>query len=451
MSNIKVFHKSVQGTSHIASGKPCQDYSVSLDRDGIQVAVVCDGHGGNTYVRSDIGAKIAAELTKEILFNFGRCTPDSTFVGRSFSITAKPKHNPFVDTNGTILRFDDLDETQKQYAKQAQAYLEAESNCIEQQKVINELIDQIYTSWLSAIEKDRSGNQFNKKELKALAGQDIAKAYGCTLLAFLKTEKYWIAFQIGDGSIYCCDQKMSWEKPVPDDCSCFLNYTTSLCDLNPLTEFRYAFSGVGDIPLAVILCSDGVDGSLHTKESIQDFYDQIIGLHLDGDDVDKELTDYLPTLSANGNKDDVSLAGIVDLTDYNMSNLKKAIDIKKKERRIRNEYRSRKYEIDAIYAKIETLGIKLERLENARFMKRGELDELRKSIKTKEKEVADLDGSVDAIKKEIEELGASLEAKRTDFERWKFTTKNEMAELEIKQNETEENGSGEKPTDYTSW
>lgn len=450
MSDVKVFNKSVQGASHIASGKPCQDYSISYNKNGIQVAVVCDGHGGSTYVRSDIGARIAAELTKEILFNFGRCTSDSVFVGQSFSITAKPKHNPFTDADGNKLRFNDLGESQRQYAKQAQVYLEAESNCMEQQKVINELIAQIYAGWLSEIEKDSSRNHFNKKELEALAGQNITKAYGCTLLAFLKTDKYWLAFQIGDGSIYCCDKKMSWRKPVPDDCSCFLNYTTSLCDSNPLTEFRYAFSGVGDTPLAVILCSDGVDGSLHTKESLQDFYDQIIGLHLDGDDVDKELTDYLPILSEKGNKDDISLAGIVDLTDSNLPDLKKAIDIKNKERSISNEYRSRKFEIEAIDAKIETLKIKLERQKDTRSMKQSELDKLRNDIKAKEKDVVALDTSIDSTKKEIEDLRASSRVKKTDFDKWKFTAKNEMAEL-IKQNETKEKESGEKPIDYTSW
>ena len=53
---------SCQGESHIAAGKVCQDYSLSAiseDNDGI--AIVCDGHGGRRYFRSDVGAKIAAE------------------------------------------------------------------------------------------------------------------------------------------------------------------------------------------------------------------------------------------------------------------------------------------------------------------------------------------------------------------------------------------------------
>lgn len=451
MSATKVFHKSVIGASHIASGKPCQDYSTSLNENGIQLAIVCDGHGGSTYVRSDRGARIAAEIAKDLLMNFGRCTSGSIFSGKTFSITAKPKRNPFVDPDGKKMRFEDLDDTQKQYAKQAKAYLEAEPQCQEQQKVISELIDRIYTGWLNEIENDSRENPFTRKEEKALNGELLSKAYGCTLLAFLRTESYWLALQIGDGSIHCCDRKLSWKKPVPDDCNCFLNYTTSLCDSNPLTEFRYAFSGAGDFPLAAILCSDGVDGSLRTKESLQNFYDQIIGLHIDGDNVEKELTDYLPTLSKDGNRDDISLAGVVDLTNSDIDALKAAMDFKKKERSISNEYRSRKAEIDSMSAKMESLQIKLEHQKDARFMKQSELDELRSDIKNKEKDLAKVEEKIITVKEDIKSLKATLEKKTDEFEKWKFTIKNEMAELEVSQNEEENAESGEIPPDFTNW
>ena len=451
MSGAKVFHKSVIGAGHIASGKPCQDYSASLDENGIQLAIVCDGHGGATYVRSDRGARIAVEVAKDLLANFGRCTSNSIFSGKTFSITAKPKRNPFVDADGKKLRYEDLDDTQKQYARQAKAYLEAEPKCQEQQKAISELIDCLYSGWLSEIEKDSIEEPFTRKEEKALNGEPLPKAYGCTLLAFLRTEYYWLALQIGDGSIYCCDKNMSWKKPVPDDCNCFLNYTTSLCDSNPLTEFRYAFNGNGDFPLAAILCSDGVDGSLRTDESLQDFYDQIIGLHIDGDDVDKELTDYLPTLSKNGNKDDISLAGVVDLTNLDIDALKIAMNLKGKKRSISNECRTRKAEIDSIARKIESLEIKFEHQKEARFIKQSELDELRRDIRIKEKDLADVEEKVTAAKNEIKSLKSVLEKKNAEFDNWKFTIKNEMAELEESQNENGKTVAGEKMSDLTNW
>lgn len=316
MSDSKVFNKSVIGSKHIASGKPCQDHSISLEKDGIQIVVVCDGHGGNSYFRSDRGAKFAAEITVDCLMNFVRCFTQSPFDGISFSITAKPQHNPFVDVDGNRIRFENLDETQKQFAKQAQSYIESKDKYIDQQKIVSELINKIFETWQRRIEEDVRTDPFYKEDRKALKDYDIYKAYGCTLLAFVKTPKYWLAIQIGDGCIYCCNKKLLWEKPVPNDCNCFLNLTTSLCDTNALFEFRYAFNGKGEMPMAVILCSDGLDGSLRTQDNLQDFYEQIIGLYIDGDNVENELNEYLPKLSENGNHDDISIAGIVDLDMY---------------------------------------------------------------------------------------------------------------------------------------
>ena len=57
---------SCQGESHIITGKVCQDYSYSnVYENGNATAIVCDGHGGKRYFRSDIGAKIAVEVTEQ--------------------------------------------------------------------------------------------------------------------------------------------------------------------------------------------------------------------------------------------------------------------------------------------------------------------------------------------------------------------------------------------------
>lgn len=134
MECIKVFNKSIQGANHIANGKPCQDYSISFSKNGVQILVVCDGHGSETYFRSDVGAKLAAEVTLDILKEFSYSVSANPFSECSFSITAKPHKNPFVDSEGNRLRYEDMTDSQKRYAKQAQAYTEASSKCIKEQK-----------------------------------------------------------------------------------------------------------------------------------------------------------------------------------------------------------------------------------------------------------------------------------------------------------------------------
>ena len=446
-----VFHKSVRGASHIASEKPCQDYSTSYDECGITIAVVCDGHGGNTYFRSDVGAKIAAEITLDQLRGFAQSIPSEMFLNKEFSITAKPKHNPFIDSDGKRVRFEDLNETQQRYALQAKAYIKSEELCKEQQVCVEELLNNIYTEWCHQIRTDEKAHPFNKREKEVLHGLGVEKAYGCTLMAFLKTKDYWLSFHIGDGTILSCDEQLSWEKIVPEDCTCFLNYTTSLCDNNPLPEFRYAFNGTGSFPIAVMLCSDGVDGSLRTIENLQDFYEQIIGLFLDGDNIENELGSYFPTLSETGNKDDISIAGYIDLESMDLGSLRRIIELKRKTREVQNEYRSRKSEISSISEKIDNLKIKYDRLKDLRFDKQTELEELKQGVERKEQELADINKSVSSIKDEIENLRMILNEKNKELEDWKFTIKNEMAETEAELKNTNNTDEATSSFDYINW
>lgn len=451
MLESKVFHKSIKGVSHITSGKPCQDCSEVFQDEDVKIVVVCDGHGGSTYFRSDIGAQIATGITIKTLKNFARCVPASTFKGISFSITAQPKRNPFIDADGNKLRFEELSDDQKKLALQAQNYLESVEKCPVQQQLIKDLLSQIYNEWMYDIKKDAQKHPFIRKEEKVLSGQGVEKAYGCTLLAFLQTQDYWLSFHIGDGRIMCCDKSLKWYNPVPDDCTCFLNYTTSLCDSNPLIEFRYAFNGIDDQPLAVMLCSDGLDGSLRTNENIEDFYEQIIGLCMDGDDVESELEGYLPSLSESGNKDDISIAGIVNLSPSDEFETRRTMEFRKRDRAIKNDYRIKKSEIESICSRLEVLKMKYERVKDTRFDKQTELDDLRQHIKVSEREVSELDKSVETLRNEIEELMSDLKKKQEEFEDWKFTIKNEMAELESSENRTDSGDIDNVNNNFTNW
>ena len=125
MSDIEVFHKSVIGAGHIAKKKPCQDYSICENSDGIQVMVVCDGHGGASYVRSHTGAKLAGINTRRILKTFATNNKTNIFDGVAMAVTAQPQRNPFIDIDGNKVKYEDLDETQQEVARQAQDYINA--------------------------------------------------------------------------------------------------------------------------------------------------------------------------------------------------------------------------------------------------------------------------------------------------------------------------------------
>lgn len=430
MGDICVFNKSIIGDSHKTTGKPCQDYSISLNENGVQILVVCDGHGGESYVRSDIGAKLAAEITAKTLMAFSHTIGENPFINSTFSITAKPQKNPFKDSEGKSLRFEDMNENQKRYAMQAKAYTEASGKYTDKQDIVNELLSEIYKLWLSEIKEDRNHNPFTSIELSKLNGKPTEKAYGCTLLAYMQTESYWLSFQIGDGIVLFCNNNLDWSTPIPDDCNCFLNYTTSLCDSHPLGEFRYAFSGDGISPFAVILCSDGVEGSLRTHANIQDFYEQIIEICADGEDVTEELNEYLPQLSERGNRDDMSISGVVYMNKTNKEDFSKRLDKKRKKRRILNEQNSRKAELSSISSRIDTLNVKLSKYVANKSTLNEALDNIKRCIKSKEREFTENEDMISKISAEINTLQEELQSKKKDFEEWNFTIKNELANIE---------------------
>ena len=61
------FHHTCIGSSHLASGKPCQDASFAGTIGDRHLAIVSDGHGGHPHPRSAVGAQFAVETAKEII------------------------------------------------------------------------------------------------------------------------------------------------------------------------------------------------------------------------------------------------------------------------------------------------------------------------------------------------------------------------------------------------
>lgn len=155
----------------------------------------------------------------------------------------------------------------------------------------------------------------------------IEKTYGCTLMCYVATKSYWFAFHIGDGKCIAYDIEGNWYEPIPWDDRCFLNKTTSLCDSIALDEFRYCYSGTGQLPIAIFLGSDGIDDSFGATENMVNFYIQVLKLLVDKSEETayKSLTETLPQLSKIGSKDDMSVSCVYD-EELVRSNIKHFID-----------------------------------------------------------------------------------------------------------------------------
>lgn len=294
---MKCFNFHCQGESHKAIDKVCQDYSYSnVDENGNAIAIVCDGHGGNRYFRSDVGAKLATEITERNVRAFLDGVGLSLFAGK-----------PYTPKSAIQTEIDEGD-----FEKENQL-----------EKAFRQLFASIISCWYGEIKEHADSHPLTEKEMNSVeqkyrdefdSGNAIEKTYGCTLMAYVCTPTYWFAFHLGDGKCISFDNEANWKEPIPWDDRCFLNKTTSLCDGDAINEFRYCYEGDGNFPVVTFLGSDGMDDSFGEEGNLVNFYIQVAkSIAIYGiESVEKEIVETLPQLSKIGSQDDMSIAFVYD-------------------------------------------------------------------------------------------------------------------------------------------
>ena len=275
------FHHTCIGSSHLASGRPCQDASYCETSDRMSIAIVSDGHGGVIHSRSDVGAQMALRAAQYVIDN-----------------------NPLTSWQDSFIRpalFDEIVRTWR------------------------DLVTEHY-NMIRALDETDNTPLFEDVTLEN--SQEINMLYGCTLMVACVHPNGWFAFQIGDGKCVtinriqtCLDssennstfnvQKMVAE-PIPTDERCFLHMTTSLCDPNAASEFRFCGGTTATTPVAIFLGSDGIDNSWGTEQALHNFYIEVLKHCTSAEDVTRDLAEALPQLSQAGSQDDMSVAAIVD-------------------------------------------------------------------------------------------------------------------------------------------
>lgn len=297
---IESYSFSCQGESHKADNKPCQDASFNaVYDDGLAIAIVCDGHGGERYFRSDVGSRMATEVICESVKTFVENVDKTIFIGQ-----------PFIAQEAIT-----SEEVIKKQTPIDKAFRQLFSSIIYQwnQKIAEHAANTVVSEW----EQEHVPQKY-LDELKT--SETFEKLYGCTLMVYVQTPDYWFAFHLGDGKCVSFHQEGDlWQMPIPWDERCFLNKTTSLCDSNAINEFRYCYEGDGKYPMAVFLGSDGMDDSFGEDPNLVNFYIQVVKMLVtEGREATvKSIESDLPQLSKIGSKDDMSVAFI-----YNIDELK---------------------------------------------------------------------------------------------------------------------------------
>lgn len=296
---VQSFHLSTQGASHIKKNKECQDASESYFDENCAIAIVCDGHGGDDYVRSANGSAFACAAAKNSILNFIEN----------------------VDK-------DDLTRHHNQ--------------------LIHNLNASIISAWNEAVYAHYAEHQFTEAEIavlserakrKYLQEKRIESAYGTTLIAVACTKDYWFGIHIGDGKCVAVNPEGKFVQPIPWDEKCFLNATTSICDTDALNRFRSFYSE--KLPVAVFVGSDGIDDCFSSEQQLNNLYKTVLYSFAtsDFDAAVDDLRDYLPRLSAKGSGDDVSVAAVLDLDKIGEIDVVKEFDKEKEKARVEESAR----------------------------------------------------------------------------------------------------------------
>ncbi|MDD6316549.1 MAG: protein phosphatase 2C domain-containing protein [Clostridia bacterium] len=267
------FAHTVIGHSHEKKGTVCQDASIYIQKAGYTLIAVSDGHGSGNFPRSDRGSRFACQAAASAADTFVR----------------------------------DFDP----------AMLEEEGR---HEAAVVQLCKNILLQWNAAVEADWKAEPITEEEAAQadekyraayLNGERCTHAYGTTLLAVLMTPKYILAIRNGDGQCVTIDRTGGFDTPIPWNDKCRANMVTSLCDYNAIQEFRVWFSK--DLPAAVFIGTDGIDNSYPRQADLFGLYCNICtealrnGLETAG----RDAAEFLPKLTQQGSRDDVSMAGIL--------------------------------------------------------------------------------------------------------------------------------------------
>lgn len=275
----------VQGASHIKAGTPREDYGICDSRDGMFVFVTADGHGDSNCPRSSYGAKTVCRIASKNLLDFGSSIQKAGW-----------EHKMFPQN----------------------AYDQVELN-----KLIHQLIVSIVAEWTEAVNDDINQNPLTKEEkdncIKYLdryeRGERLEHIYGTTMIAGLSTNKYLLLLQQGDGRCVIFDHNGIASQPIPWDNRCFLNITTSMCDLDVIDSMRYSIVDQRqDSAAAVMACSDGIEDTFYSMEQMYVYLRSLLVYAVDNGvpALEKHLNETLPDFSARGSQDDCTITGIID-------------------------------------------------------------------------------------------------------------------------------------------
>lgn len=275
------------GYSHVKSNMECEDYAASFsDPQGrYYIGVSCDGHSDKNCFRSATGARFGCESAIEVLQRF---------------------FEAYLNQEGTKVpakQFEDRIKRSIKVCWDRKVYADIEKNPVTEKELaeLNEQVQKLYAS-----------------------GKSVSSIYGTTLLAVAICEEFFLALQIGDGTMLCVDQEGKYDTPLPEDPKSASGEPSSLCDDEDLFTRDKAFRScvLDRIPQIVLVTSDGMGDSMDSlifKELIRELFTKIETMESPGQEsqcMNENQLQYIRSCLAywagkgNGREDDCSMAAV---------------------------------------------------------------------------------------------------------------------------------------------
>lgn len=281
MAEYISYNCTVIGQRYLDKEKPCEDSSISFNSDDIHIAIVADGHGDPSCLRSNVGSKIACEVALESMKEFAlalkeREKEESLFTPKS---AEKLASNLFISI---LARWNE------------------------------KVLDDLNNNPPSDEEYDSAGE---KNAAIYRSGKSLTHIYGTTLIAMLMTSRYLLVLHQGDGRCVVIHENGKVDQPVPWDSRCEGRNTASLCDEDVLAHWRCHIIDLSkDRIAACYAVSDGIEDSFETMEEMNAY----LCMHA-CDYVNMGHNSYLEAIPAHfaaltkqGSQDDISIGCIID-------------------------------------------------------------------------------------------------------------------------------------------
>ncbi len=256
---FKGYAVSVRGASHEAAGEPCQDSARTHITDNLAIAALSDGHGSEKHFRSNAGSEIATRIAIRSIMEFSE---------RNGGLDRIFRENP--------------------------------------QNAARRIAANIICGWNEEVAAHLAFTPFNERELalkQKYSDIPVESIYGATLILAAATGRGLFGLQIGDGT-FVARQKGKALFPMPEDERLVGNLTTSLCDSDAISSFRWFYQP--DSFSYVMLSSDGLINSFRSREDFLSFSDRIFSAI--SAKKTSELEQHLAERSKSGSRDDISVA-----------------------------------------------------------------------------------------------------------------------------------------------